>query len=179
MLPGVPSFPNACRPRSLGWISRAWGYPLPAGLLNRTPVRVLAMGEVAVVETEDYRKWIVSGHPIDCGWRFDVRGNGSKTPESHPAVLDRLERQLMALRSERPRPGCEAVERDTLKQIDDIKWLLRRNGREVAPETNPRRRDLEESYEREAFDGQDPAAVCHAFGWEPQRPPDTHEEHPL
>src|SRR5687768_10365538 len=97
----VCHFKNPPRATSKAWISLCGPYQLPEGLGNRWPVTVLAVGpEWCAVETADGRRWVIETVRLDFGRRFDIAGNGSKAPESHPAVLDYLEKRLRELRAQ-------------------------------------------------------------------------------
>jgi len=138
------TFPNPPKPGARGWISRADPYPLPHGLGDRWPVTVLAVGpKWCAVETQDGCQWVVESRHLDCGLRYDICGNGSRTPEHHPAVLDYLESYLTELRQN---PWQATIDNHRFDLISRTVWILRRNGREPpeAEEANQRRREAEE-----------------------------------
>jgi hypothetical protein len=124
------------------------------------------------VETPDYRQWIVETRSIDCGGRYDVMGNGSRTPEDHPAVLNCLTERLAFLRKERRETSLEHYR---ISEICHLRWVLSRNGHDTAEAEDPETRQAEE----ECLSGiLTPVDTRILAGFKPPPPPADHDDAP-
>lgn len=118
------------RPGMKAWMSDSSGYPLPEGLVDRQPVKVIAQqGRTRVVEDAEGRRYEVLFWQVDAG--FSYRINGRLYKEGTPQALDLLENYLAYLeRISRFAPW------ETAEQRHDLRFQLRRNGR--LPRQRPR-----------------------------------------
>ncbi len=112
------------------WMSDSSGYPLPDGLADRQPVKVVAQqGRTRVVEDASGNRYDVLFWQIDAGYVYRINGRAYR--EDTPQALDLLQNYLTHLeRMSRFAPW------ETAEQRQDIRFQLRRNGR--SPQGRPR-----------------------------------------
>lgn len=110
------------------WMSDSSGYPLPDGLTDRQPVKIVAQqGRTRVVEDASGRRFDVLFWQIDAGYVYRIDGRTYR--ESAPQALDLLQGYLAHLeRMSRFAPW------ETAELRQDLRFQLLRNGR------NPQRR---------------------------------------
>ncbi len=118
------------RPGMKAWMTDTSGYPLPDGLADRQPVKVVAQqGRTRTVEDASGRRFDVLFWQIDAGYAYRINGRAYR--ESTPQALELLENYLSHLeRMSRFAPW------ETAELRQDIRFQLVRNGR--TPHRRPR-----------------------------------------
>lgn len=121
------------KPGMLGWINRIPQYGIPAGLPDRSPVRVVGEdGAFVVVQTQDRQVWrVYLGAQVDCGPTYGIADNGSQTPESHPAVQQWFRSHVEEMRAALADPELEKTSPVMVDNhrasIDRCLWIIERN----------------------------------------------------
>jgi hypothetical protein len=127
----VPIRQTPPQPGLPGWVYDTTGLPLPDGLPEGTPIKVLEQeGRHAVVQDAAGHEWPIDAALLDCGCAFYIGLEWLE--ESHPTALVYLEEEAIRHASSLP----------TSEQLDGIQkhvhWLQRvllRNGRPFASDT--------------------------------------------
>jgi hypothetical protein len=122
------------KPGMRAWMSDSSGYPLPEGLVDRQEVRVVGQqGRTRTVEDAQGKRYDVLFWQVDAGYAYRI--NGRYYRENTPQALDLLENYLRHLeRMSRFAPW------ETAEQRQDIRFQLRRNGRN--PQGRPKYSDF-------------------------------------
>jgi hypothetical protein len=110
------------------WVSNAHTMrPLPEGLEDRTPViyrgRHPDIPTLAIVETEDGRRWEIAHNQYEMPLFWDV--DGEWLPEDDHRTLQKLRDYIEWLKLD---PCDPAIVPDREAAIERIEWIIQRNG---------------------------------------------------
>ena len=113
------------------WAIDSPGEPLPPGLADHAEVTVVRTGvqpQGVTVRDEAGTQYNVFQWQLDCGWLCQIEGE-EWFPESDPQVQAIFAQLLDEARANGGEPAFGSEHRIS---VEDLEWLLRRNGHAVA-----------------------------------------------
>ncbi|MCW1885542.1 hypothetical protein OKA04_12450 [Luteolibacter flavescens] len=119
------------RPGLRGWAHGERGIILPVGLAHKTPLEVLERtGWRDLIVRAEGSIWQLPAAAVDCGREYRTR-SGLWIPESDERSRRYLPRLREALFADDRTKIYVATPAEKRRLIDEIEWILERNGWEV------------------------------------------------